>query len=370
VGSETSSANVDSHGSSVTDGIGLMGGAIQGRELSLSTAVTTFAGTGDAGSTDHATGTSASFNLPYGIATDGTNLYVAEWSGKKVRKIVIDNGTVTTLAGSGNSCTSDCDGTGTSADFSNLRGITTDGTNLYVTSYYNHTIRKIVIDNGTVTTLAGTGNACSSNCDGTGTSAGFNVPFGITTDGTNLYVAGYYSHKIRKIVIDNGTVTTIAGTGSACTVDEDCDGTGTSAGFNSPIGITTDGTNLYVAEYGANNIRKIVIDNGTVTTLAGTGFAGSTDNTTGTSASFNRPIGITTDGTNLYVADLTGDQIRKIVIDNGTVTTLAGTGNPCSSDCDNATGTSADFKQPGGVTTDGTNLYVTDRGTNKIRKIE
>ena len=66
VGSETSSANVDSHGSSVTDGIALMGGAIQGRELSLSTAVTTLAGTGSActSNCDHATGTSAGFNYP------------------------------------------------------------------------------------------------------------------------------------------------------------------------------------------------------------------------------------------------------------------------------------------------------------------
>jgi len=63
VGSESSSANVDSHGSSVTDGRGLMGGAIQGTELSLSTAVTTFAGQSDNGSTD-ATGTSASFYIP------------------------------------------------------------------------------------------------------------------------------------------------------------------------------------------------------------------------------------------------------------------------------------------------------------------
>jgi len=76
VGSETSSANVDSHGSSVTDGIGLMGGAIQGRELSLSTAVTTLAGS-SSGTTD-ATGTSAEFSGPRGITTDGTNLYVAD----------------------------------------------------------------------------------------------------------------------------------------------------------------------------------------------------------------------------------------------------------------------------------------------------
>jgi len=138
VGSETSSANVDSHGSSVTDGIGLMGGAIQGTELSLSTAVTTLAGS-SSGSTD-ATGTSASFNSPRGITTDGTNLYVADTNNHRIRKIVISTGSVTTLAGSTKGST---DATGTSASFSYPEGITTDGTNLYVSATYNHRIRKI-----------------------------------------------------------------------------------------------------------------------------------------------------------------------------------------------------------------------------------
>ena len=374
VGSETSSANVDSHGSSVTDGIGLMGGAIQGRELSLSTAVTTLAGTGSGctSNCDHATGTSAGFRSPWGITTDGTNLYISDRYGHRIRKIVIDNGTVTTLAGTGSACSSNCDhATGTSAGFNEPIGITTDGTNLYVAEYGKHRIRKIVIDNGTVTTIAGTGSACTSNCDNaTGTSAGFDGPIGITTDGTNLYVADYSNHRIRKIVIDNGTVTTLAGSSSGTSGYQDA--TGTSASFSYPGGITTNGTNLYVADVHNHRIRKIVIDNGTVTTLAGTGSECSSncDNATGTSAGFNYPYGITTDGTNLYVADYGKHRIRKIVIDNGTVTTLAGTGSACTSNCDNATGTSAGFYNPIEITTDGTNLYVSDYRKHRIRKIE
>jgi len=84
-----------------------------------------------------------------------------------------------------------------------------------------------------------------------------------------------------------------------------------------------------------------VIDNGTVTTLADSS-SGSTDNNTGTSASFYRPRGITTDGTNLYVADTSNHRIRKIVISTGVVTTLAGS----SSGSTDATGTSASFNTP------------------------
>ncbi|HIA00215.1 MAG TPA: hypothetical protein EYN68_12020 [Candidatus Marinimicrobia bacterium] len=74
---------------------------------------------------------------------------------------------------------------------------------------------------------------------------------------------------------------------------------------------TFDGTNLYVTDTLNHRIRKIVIDNGTVTTLADSS-SGSTDNNTGTSASFYRPRGITTDGTNLYVSDSDNHRIRKI----------------------------------------------------------
>ena len=106
----------------------------------------------------------------------------------------------------------------------------------------------------------------------------------------------------------SGAVTTVAGTGSTGSAN----GTGTSASFYNPAGITRDGTNLYVADHNNHLIRKIVISTGAVTTVAGTGSSGSADNTTGTSASFYFPYGITTDGTNLYVGDTFNDLIRKI----------------------------------------------------------
>jgi len=334
-----------------------MGGSIQGGLLSLSTAVTTLAGTGDNGSAN-GTGTSASFYNPFGITTDGTNLYVGDTNNHLIRQIVISTGVVTTVAGTGDNGSSN--GTGTAASFYEPQGITTDGTNLYVAGNKTNLIRKIVISTGAVTTLAGTGSSGSAN--GTGTSASFNYPGGITTDGTNLYVADYGNSAIRQIVISTGVVTTLAGTGSSGSAN----GTGTSASFNLPEGITTDGTNLYVADTSNHLIRKIVISTGVVTTLAGTGSTGSA-NGTGTSASFNYPYGITTDGTNLYVGDAINHLIRQIVISTGVVTTVAGTGSIGSA---NGTGTSASFYYPVPITTDGTNLYVGDYGNNLIRKIE
>ena len=188
-----------------------------------------------------------------------------------------------------------------------------------------------------VATIAGTAGT-SGSADGTGAAARFNAPNGITTDGTSLYVADSGNNMIRKIVIASGAVTTLAGTAGA---SGSADGTGAAARFNTPQGITTDGTNLFVVDTGNNTIRKIVIASGAVTTLAGTaGTSGSADGI-GAAAQFNNPQSITTDNTNLYVTDRSNSTIRKIASSSGTVTTIAV------------------IPTPQGITTDGTNLFVT-----------
>ena len=241
-------------------------------------------------------------------------------------------------------------------------GITTDGTNLYVAESDSHVIRKDVISSGVVTILAGSTSQGYGTTDGTGTSAMFKNPKAITTDGTNLYVGDSGNKTIRKIVISSGVVTTLAGTAGTY---GSTDGTGTSTLFYYPIGITTDGTNLYVAESN-HTIRKIVISSGVVTTPFGVAGTSGTTDATGTSARFDTPYGITTDGTNLYVAEYGNHTIRKIVISSGVVTTLAGSGWCGTSD---GTGTSAEFCRPEKLTTDGTNIYVSGTGRQTIRKI-
>ena len=263
------------------------------------------------------TGEEAHFYYPHGLTSDGTNLYVADTYNSTIRKIVIASGVVTTLAGAAGIKDS-ADGTGEEAHFYYPYGLTSDGTNLYVADTNNHTIRKIVIASGVVTTLAGKVGSLGS-ADGTETTTRFNHPYGLTSDGTNLYVADTFNNTIRKIVIASGVVTTLAGTAGSL---GSADGTGATARFNLPCGITGDGTNLYVTETLNNTIRKIVIASGVVTTLAGAaGIKGSEDGT-GAEASFFWPYGITTDGTNLYVADTSNHTIRKIVIASGVVTTL------------------------------------------------
>jgi hypothetical protein len=347
----------------------LLGGEIQGGEPSLTTAVSTLAGSGSAGFTN-GTGASAQFNDPYSITTDGVSLYVADTGNHTIRKIVIATGVVTTLAGGeGPSASGTTDGTGTAARFNSPHGVTTDGTYVWVADRGNHTIRRIEISTGVVTIIAGQ-PAYPGWDDGTGLFATFSSPTGITTDGTNLYVTDSGYHSIRQIVISNAAVTTIAGNGA----DDLSDAFDTGAYLNTPYGITTDRTDLYFADNGNNVIRKVVISTYEVITIAGdyaewcnsACATGSTDGT-GFAARFSAPFGVATDGTNLYIGDAGNNLIRKMVISSNVVTTLAGSGTAALT---NGTGTSAEFNAPRGVTTDGASLFVVDGLNHVIRKID
>jgi len=265
---------------------------------------------------------------------------------------------VTTLAGSTQGY---ADGTGTTAQFYYPNGVAVDTTgNLYVADTYNHRIRKMVITTGVVTTLAG---SIQGYANGTGTAAQFNYPIGVTADTAgNLYVADTVNNRIRKIVLATGVVTTLAGGNTSGSAN----GTGTVAKFNQPSYIAVDTAgNLYVADVLNNRIRKIVLATGVVTTLAGS-TEGYLDGT-GTAAQFNWPLGVAVDTAgNLYVADQTNNRIRKIVIATGVVTTLAGS----TSGSADGTGPTAQFYSPHGVTADmAGNLYVADRDNHRIRRI-
>ena len=338
--------------------------ALRDRDLTVST----IAGlAGSSGSSD-GTGTNARFNNPIGITCDGNgNVYIVDKGNCIIRKLVISTGVVTTIAGLAGS-SGPSDGTGTSAQFNHPEGITSDGSgNVYIVDTVNSTIRKLVVSTGEVTTIAGTAGVFGSN-DGIGPSAQFHLPSGITCDGNgNLYICDSGNNTIRKLVISTGVVTTIAGLAGS---SGSSDGTGTSALFYYPSGITYDGNgNLYVCDTGNSTIRKLVISTGAVTTIAGlAGSSGSSDGT-GTSALFNYPTFITYDGNgNLYICDSGNNTIRKLVISTGVVTTIAGLAR--SSGSSDGTGTNARFYFLYGITYDGNgNLYVCDTGNDTIRNV-
>ncbi len=316
------------------------------RKITPAGVVTTFAGSGIAGFAD-GTGTAASFNNPWGIATDAAgNVYVADQGNNRIRKIT-PGGVVTTLAGSTYGY---ADGTGTAAKFSFPVGVATDASgNVYVADELSHRIRKIT-PSGVVTTLAGSGTA--GFADGTGAAASFNNPYGVATDATgNVYVADDSNNRIRKIT-PSGVVTTLAGSGTPGFAD----GTGTAASFNDPVGVSLDAAgNVYVADYTNNRIRKIT-PTGVVTTLAGNN-SGEPYDGIGTGASFSNPYSVAADASgNLYVSDFNNNRIRKILITGYAISPALPTGLSFDTSTGNITGTPTVIKAATDYTISANNL--------------
>ena len=329
---------------------------------SIGGAVSTFVGSTNFGSTN-ATGTSAQFYSPQGVAVDSSlNVYVADYLNGTTREVSAA-GAVTTLAGSPGNFGS-ANGTGASARFWGPQGVAVDaGGNVYVADSFNGTVRK-VSPAGVVTTLAG--SPSNGSADGAAGNARFSLPISVAIDaGGNQYIADSANDTIRKIS-PAGTVSTFAGLvgnpGGAA-------GAGTNAQFLAPQGTAADSAgNIYVADTGNHVIRKIT-STGSVSTYAGS--AGVTNNTdgAGTNAAFYFPQGITADASNnLYVADTGNNTIRKIAASSGAVTTLAGQANhPGSLD---AAKTNAQFNNPTGIAADTAgNIYVADTLNHTIRKI-
>ena len=195
-------------------------------------------------------GSTAQFNNPLGVAVDSSgNVYVADTSNHCIRKIT-PGGMVSTFAGTGTS--GHADGTGTTAQFKNPLGVAVDSRdNVYVADYSNNRIRKIT-PGGMVSTLAGSGT--EGYVDDTGSTAQFKSPTGVAVDSSgNVYVTDFSNHRIRKIT-PAGVVSTFAGTGTRAHAD----GTANKAQFNYPSGVAMDSRgNVYVADARNNRIRKI-----------------------------------------------------------------------------------------------------------------
>jgi streptogramin lyase len=302
---------------------------------------------------------SARFNHPFGLAIDQSgNLYVADQGNSLVCKITPDS-MVSTYAGTF-SATGFTNGPDSLSSFKGAFGVAADGSgNIYVADAGNNAIR-LVSPSGIVSTFAGTG--APGSADGMDT-ATFDSPMGVAADGQgNVYVADYENHLIRKVT-PAGLVSTIAGKAG---VPGFTDGVDTAARFNLPEALAVDAAgNIYVADSGNDAIRKIT-PGGTVTTLAGNGSAGNA-NGNGRSASFNSPFGIAVDASgNVYIADSGNNLVRKIT-PGGAVSTFAGNGSKGTA---NGTGNVAAFNTPAGLAIDAAgNIYVSDENNNQIRKI-
>ena len=331
------------------------------RKVNSNGIISTVAGNGISGySGDGGSATSANISLPLGVLTDTNgNLYIADMGNNRVRK-VSTNGNISTIAGNGTAGYSGDGGLATSAQLNEASSIAIDASgNLYIADYNNNRIRKV--DNkGNISTVGGNGLATYYSSDGIAAiNAELNNPTGVATDALgNIYIADATNNRIRK-VSNSGVISTLAG------------GNTTYAEVSNPQGVAVDAYgNLYFADAGNNRIAKVSTSGGYTTTVVGNGvgtYRG--DGGLATSASLYNPTGIAVDTSgNIYIADAYNNRIRKVNT-AGIISTVAGNGTAGYSG-DGGLATSAELYNPWGITIDNTgNLYIADRGTSRIRKV-
>ena len=337
--------------------------------------ITTIAGTGTAGyNGDGILATNAQFNGVQGLALDPAgNIYAADISNNRIRKITISTGIISTIAGTG---TGGYNGDGilaTAAQINIPSALAFDNNgDLYFTDRSNSRIRKIAMATGIISTVAGTA-ATGYNGDGIlATAAQLNNPNEVSFDASgDMYIADWLNNRVRKVNMSTGVISTIAGTGAA---GYNGDGiAATAAQINGPCGITFDyAGNIYIAEYGGARVRKITIGTGLISTIAGTGsFGYNGDGIAATAAQLNGCAYIKFDAAeNMFIGDGINNRVREIIKSTGIISTIAGTGT-VGYNGDGIPAATAQLNRPFYILFDQPkcNMYIADYYNNRIRLI-
>jgi len=290
--------------------------------------ITTFAGTGTGGfSGDGGQAGHAQLFQPEDVFVDGSGaVYIADSSNHRVRKVT-PGGIISSVAGTG---TFGFNGDNIAAGSAQLNRPTSIAVaasgDLYIADSSNHRVRKVAATNGVITTVAGNGVPGYSGNVGPATSAMLRFPVGVALDSAgNLFIADAGNHVLRKVTPSNGFIFTVAGNGAGAGTDQGSfsgdGGLATTAGLNTPEDIAVDPAgNLYIADTANNRIRKMSASNNVITTIAGTGTDGfSGDGGPAVGAMLSFPWAVALDNSeNVLVGDRVNNRIRKITLGSGT----------------------------------------------------
>ena len=341
------------------------------REVNAATGkITTIAGNGTAGySGDGGAATSAELSGPYGVWVDGSgNLLIADTGNNVVRKVT--GGRISTVAGNGKQGLSGDGGLATSAELNGPTAILVDASgNMFIAE--SDGIREVVAATKDIETYAGNGYPSYAGDGGLATNAQLFSPSGVFADALgNLYIADQYNNAVREVVASTGKIRDVAGNGTEGYTGDG--GLATSATLAMPYGVFGDAAgNVFIADSGNNVIREVAAATGTISTVAGNGTAGYTgDRGPATSAQLNGPFGVFVDRAgDIYIADSGNNAIREVVAATGLIKTVAGTGIWGYSG-DGGLATGAQLMDPTALFVDGSgNVFIADTGNNAIREV-
>lgn len=315
--------------------------------------------------------TSVPLLLPTNIAIDAQgNLYIAETGRHIVRRVDVQ-GVITTVAGSGVQGFDGDGGQATSALLDSPLGLALGTGSLYIADSHNHRVRKVDLTTGVISTIAGGAARGSSGDGGKAVDATLDQPSALAFDRAgNLFIADSGRNCIRRIASD-GIITTVAGSGVQGIAGDDS--LATAALFDSPGGLAVDASgNIYLADTHNHRVRRIDAASGKVTTIAGNGIGSfSGDGRAAIRASLDLPRGLSLDQQgNLYIADASNQRVRRIDATSGAITTVVGNGVQ-GHDGDHGAPTSASLNGPSGViVAEGGAVNVVDSGNARVRQVD
>jgi sugar lactone lactonase YvrE len=358
-------------------------------QTTSSYSIDTFAGSGPANvpfggfAGDGGAARSALLNLPTGVALDRAgDLYFCDWN-NRIRKVDVQTGRITTVAGNGIAGFSGDGGPATGAKLGGPGAIATDAAgDIYFADPYNARVRKISAVTGIITTVAGNGTQFDRGDTGLANQVGIGIPSGVAVDAAgNLYVSNG-ADRVRKVSPD-GRITTLAGSGGSKNSGDG--GPASQAQLSQPEGLAVDSQgNIYIAARGEHRIRKVSAATGVITTIAGAstgtlapimgmtvyqgGFGG--DGGPAIHALLNDPEAVAVDAAgDVYISDTLNYRVRRIDAATGIIHTIAGTGVRGFSG-DGGVAVSAQITDPSGLSLDPTGrVFFGDIFNQRIRML-
>ncbi len=344
--------------------------------ISAGIKIATFAGTGQAGyAGDGGPATKAQLDNPFGVVRgpDGS-LYICDTMNHVIRRVDRD-GVVTTVAGTGKKGYSGDGGPALQATLNEPYEVRFDrpGNMLFV-ERLNHVVRRVDAKTRIMTTVAGSGKAGFSGDGGMASQATLNQPHSIQFDrGGDLFICDILNHRIRKVELKTGVITTFAGTGERRPTQDGAKIAGTP--LNGPRAIDFDRRgDMWLALREGNMVYRLDMKAGAIHHVAGTGEKGFTGNGGAAKlATLSGPKGISiAPNGNVYLADTESHSIRMIDVRKMTIELVAGTGEKgdSTSDCENGDPFACRMARPHGVFVDRDgSVFVGDSETHRVRVI-
>jgi sugar lactone lactonase YvrE len=250
-------------------------------------------------------------------------------------------------------------------------GVAVGGGALYIADTMNHRIRKVDMATGMISTLAGTGQHRLSGDGGPASAATLNEPCALVLDTHgNLYIADQSNNKVRKVDPSTGVISSVAGTGEAAYGGDGMLAAEAALAGPSGLAIGPEGA-LYIADTFNGRIRRVDLETGIITTVAGDGGEYRYDGRPNEfSTSLSRPYGIAVDREgNIFITDSDSHLIRRWDCKKKVITVVAGNGLAQFSG-DGHAATESSLNYPFGVTLDSQgHIYIADTFNHRVRMV-